>query len=197
MSYGEILSGNIRGKILAYACNLPDVRSIVEVGTLDGTGSTSIIINALGSRADRDECSVFTVEANAEAHRLAARNLSGSQVALTLLFGNLLTEDSPLLLNGVSDTEAQWLASDRRFRFGAPNVEDQLPASIDLLVLDGGEFTTFSDYLTLRGKTKWLYLDDCNVRKNRLVLKTAVEDGFRVVQSSGDGNGVSLLRRWY
>jgi hypothetical protein len=197
MTYGEILESNERGQILIFAALLEEVRCVVEVGTLDGTGSTRVIYDAQSSRSDFDYCSLVSLEAYSEAHALASQNFANLPRPPTLLHGCLLGPDSPLLLNSLSDLEANWLSADRRVRFESPNVIHLVPERIDLLVLDGGEFTSFNDYLALRARTKWLYLDDCEVRKNRLVLKTAQEDGFRVIKSSSDGNGVALLRRWY
>jgi 16S rRNA A1518/A1519 N6-dimethyltransferase RsmA/KsgA/DIM1 with predicted DNA glycosylase/AP lyase activity len=52
----------------------------------------------------------------------------------------------------------------------APIIESFLPEQIDLLLLDGGEFTTFGDYKLLKNRCKVIVIDDCNYE---VALKTA------------------------
>lgn len=194
-TYGEIVVGSKRGDGLASLCNRSDIRTIVEIGTLDGTGSTKIIIDSMRKRESYNGLAFFTVEANAEAYRLALSNNLSAPAFVRFLHGNLLTEDSPLLLMNLSENESRWFSNDSQFRFGAPNVLDVLPETIDLLVLDGGEFTSLNDYLVLRSRARIIYLDDTRVRKNRLAKKTAMEDGFHIVIDINDGNGAAVLER--
>jgi len=191
---GEILDTNERGQLLRMALSESDCLTVVEIGTLDGTGSTKIIIEALLQKSSPG-LHFITIEANYDAFNLAQFNLRDAPPFVTVLYGNLLTPDSPLLVNGLTPTESEWLTSDLSQRFKSPNVIDQLPAKIDLLVLDGGEFTSYADYLSLRDRSRAIYLDDCLVRKNRLTLKMAVEEGFKLERMTTDGNGAAYLRR--
>jgi hypothetical protein len=194
-SYGQILASNERGALLRRACLHDDVNSVVEIGTLDGTGSTTVIIEALAGKIN-DNTSLITIEAHPGAYAVALKNISTKPFPITLLHGCLIHLDSPLLLLGLDDREREWLNNDFATRIkGVPNVIDKIPIKFDLLVLDGGEFTTFNDYLSLRYRCKFLYLDDCKIRKNRLVLKTAIEDGFKLVELNDEANGVCLLER--
>ena len=194
--YGEILNTNERGLLLREACNNDGVFSVVEIGTLDGTGSTSVIIEALQNKTD-SRVSLLTIEAHSSAYELAKHNIGNPSISVSVFHGCLLDQDSPLMLIALSDIEQQWLNRDVADRFeSAPNLLREIPLFFDLLVLDGGEFTTFNDYLKLRNRTRFLYLDDIRVRKNRLVLRTALEDGFSIVRQVDEGNGACLLKRF-
>lgn len=192
-NFGEIVLGNGRGDLLRDACLMQEVNSIVEIGTLDGTGSTKIILKALETK-DPTKVAFLTIEAHAGAHALATSNIGEYAFPVRALHGALIHTDSPLLLVGLSETEKIWLKSDSESRFSqSPFILSEIPEQFDLLVLDGGEFSTFNDYLLLRKRCRYLYLDDVKVRKNRLVLKTALDDGFSIIRLVEDGNGACLL----
>jgi hypothetical protein len=194
-SYGQILVSNERGSLLRRACLHTEVNSVVEIGTLDATGSTTVIIDALSTKTNI-RTAFTTIEAHPGAYGIALKNIKPQPFPVTLLYGCLIHLDSPLLLVGLSEQENFWLKDDITTRIaGVPNVLSQIPEKFDLLVLDGGEFTTFNDYLLLRQRCRFLYLDDCNVRKNRLVLRTAIEDGFKLLEFVDEANGVCLLER--
>jgi hypothetical protein len=113
-----------------------------------------------------------------------------------VLHGSLVHLDSPLLLMSLTPEENRWFQNDADTRFiNVPNILESIPPKFDLLVLDGGEFTTFNDYLVLRKRCKYLFLDDINVRKNRLCFQTAIEDGFSLLKKTDEGNGACLLAR--
>ena len=193
--FAEIVPNSIWGDSLFTLATRQDIKSVVEIGTLDGTGSTRIILNALRRRDDWDSLIFFSIEASALAHELALKNNPDLESNFIFLHGNLLSADSPMLVVGLSPDEMRWWASDSEDRFGAPNVMRYLPEKIDLLILDGGEFSTFNDYLILRSRTRILYLDDVNARKNRLVRKVAIEDGFSVVLDYDEGKGLCILEK--
>lgn len=197
-NYGEILATSERGVILSFACSLPEVSSVVEIGTLDGTGSTRLIIEQLSMKAKNGaDVRLITVEANRAAYELALVNIGSPNLSVQVLHGSLIHLDSPLLLIGLTPQENLWFQNDVDNRFiNTPNILEKIPEQIDLLVLDGGEFTTFNDYLVLRRRCKYLFLDDTSVRKNRLVYRTAVEDGFSLLKGTDEGNGACLLARF-
>jgi len=193
-NFGEILGVNKRGGILQDACRIPSVSSVVEVGTLDGTGSTRIIIEELASKRATQAVQLITIEANKVAHELATANIGCPEIPVQVIHGSLIHVDSPLLLVGLNQQESVWFQNDANTRFAnVPNILEYLPTQFDLLVLDGGEFTTFNDYLVLRKRCTYLFLDDINVRKNRLVLRTALDDGFSLLKVTDEANGACLL----
>jgi hypothetical protein len=95
--------------------------------------------------------------------------------------------------------EASWLKGDLARLESSPNVLWQVPSQIDLLVLDGGEFTTQAEFQLLKSRVSgWIALDDTHTRKCRGILERVYageEDEFAVVDYSDERNGVALLRR--
>jgi len=177
-SFGELRPETISGRLLRLLAGLPDVRTIVEVGTLDGTGSTRSILNGMRDRRDFAEVNFFSIEANKAAYDLAVANLTPIPPNLHLAYGSLLDTDSPLLILNMTEQEAIWWKNDLTSRISAPNIIDNLPAQIDLLLLDGGEFTGFNDFLKLGPRSNILVMDDVAVRKNRLSREISIYLGF-------------------
>lgn len=172
------------GVLLKAIAGLSSIKTIVEIGTLDGTGSTTSILTGIECRSEGDFIEFISVEANATAHKLANANLHNYK-HLKLIYGSLLDQNSPITVFGLNEVEEKWLKGDIESRFAAPNVIEMIPNQIDLLLLDGGEFTSLNDYLVLRGRVKILVLDDVGTRKNRLVNILAKQDGYVEIFDDG------------
>lgn len=188
---GEIRGDSDQVRLLGNLCRLTWIRQILEIGTLDGTGSTTTMLQAMQTRENFNEVRFISIEANQQANALAKANLSPVPSNVELLYGSLIHRDSPMMLLGLSDEERVWLNDDSARRFQAPNLIAQVPDRLDLTVLDGGEFTTVSDYLMLRGRTSVFFLHDIEKRKNRYTVRLAREDGF--VELFNDGNASVLF----
>jgi hypothetical protein len=118
--------------------------------------------------------------------------------AIEVIWGRLVNKDE-LDLSALTAEEEQWAAYDIERLDSAPQVLAQLPSRIDLLILDGGEFSTFAEYEKLKDRvSEWIVLDDTRTRKCRRIVQ-AVESGleteFVKVWESGDRNGVMILKR--
>jgi len=182
---GELRPETISGRLLGLLAGLSVVRTIVEVGTLDGTGSTRSILKGMRDRQDFAEVNFFSIEANRTAYELAVANLTPIPPNLHLTFGSLPHIDSPLLTFNTTEKEAIWWKSDLTSRINAPNIIDDLPSQIDLLLLDGGEFTGFNDFLKLSPRSNILVMDDILSRKNKLSRQISRLMGFIELYSDG------------
>ena len=70
------------------------------------------------------------------------------------------------------------------------------PKSFDVVLLDGGEYTTYPEWRALRTRTRWLLLDDTNADKCRQVLADVRRDPtWEVVEAFDERNGCALCRR--
>jgi hypothetical protein len=78
-----------------------------------------------------------------------------------------------------------------------PNVIEILPNFIDLLLLDGGEFSTYSEFKALEDRLiGWVLLDDTNTRKcKKLFLELSESDSYNLIYSSDERNGVAVFRK--
>jgi len=73
-----------------------------------------------------------------------------------------------------------------------------MPDKIDLLLLDGGEFSTLSEFNKLYSRSKYILLDDTNTTKCNKVSKILIEDNnFELIfdEQTDDRNGFMAFRR--
>ena len=135
---GQIVRGSVLGEKIYNLCRQPDVKTIVEIGTWQGMGSTKCIYDAVaGTRKE-----VFSLECNSIRHEEAKVNLGFLPPNFHLILGTVINaEDIAPLRESLSDGLKVWLDEDMSWMRQIPNVVDQLPKEIDVLIIDGGEFT--------------------------------------------------------
>jgi hypothetical protein len=163
------------------------VQHIVEIGTWKGRGSTAIIRRAALSRAD--PIAVYSLDANRVFYNIARKNIP-KDGAVNLLMGRIVAV-SDLDTQNLSAEEEEWYRADKQAIEEAPNVLGELPETIQLCVLDGGEFSSHAEFNALYPRlSRWLILDDTFVRKNKSVHASLRENSEWVEVSSGsDRNG--------
>lgn len=192
---GQIGSNDQIGRWLELLASLDSVTSIVEIGTWNGLGSSLQIAKGVqkGSLNHNISKNVIGIEVNFQMWKRASKNLR-KYPFFNVIHGSLV-EASVLDSTNLSELEKEWLAQDIKNIESSPLIISQIPTSIDLLVLDGGEFSTYVEYQMLKQRaSKWLVLDDTNLRKCRKVLDEAIRnDGFSVVFQSDERNGVAVL----
>lgn len=190
----ENLEGQLRpqsraGMILYNLAKDANNKVFVEIGSWNGRGSTQCIMNALIHRIDA--CSLHSLEVNKEFHEIAHRYWNKrlrqhntiSQSKLKLIWGRIVNEEDVPELKEVMKSEhshAQWPTFYREFfdacDAGCPNVLEQIPEKIDVLVLDGGEFTTYAEYQKLKDRSKIIFCDDSAKYKCEKVRAELIED---------------------
>ena len=75
----------------------------------------------------------------------------------------------------------------------ADQVANELPEQADMLLLDGGEFSTAGDWSVLKDRgAAWVALDDVNVIKTSAIAKELQEAGWQRVFHTDDRNGSSV-----
>jgi hypothetical protein len=196
-SQGQISPSTEVGRWISALASLSEVKSIVEIGTWSGLGSTKCIQSGLKSRSshDTDSLLVISLEVDSKMFKVAKRNLRANP-KIKLLWGSLVSERQ-LDMEDLTNDERTWLEADKLKIRQAPNVLDQIPANIDLLVLDGGEFSTGAEFQALKSRlTKLVVLDDTRTRKNRRVFEELKGDrAWFLVHESEERNGTAVFRR--
>ncbi len=193
---GQVSEQSDLGRLIYALCSLSTTQKVVEIGTWNGLGSTRIMCRAAAERP-RNSVEIISVEANARLHRQAQKNLKKFRKFgfLTLLYGSVVTE-SQLLKSNLSSTEELWLSADQRDIASAPNIRNTIPSNIDLLILDGGEFSTYAEYQTLKPLvSSFILLDDTNTRKCQKIIEEIATDDFYLIWKSSERNGTALLSR--
>lgn len=170
---GQIHMGTGFGKNLYKLVLENNFKNIVDVGTWNGLGTTSCILKALDTKQAFDT-NLYTVELYQSMVEQAIINLSKylDKFNIHILHGKICNIDEVYdwfdhsSIDFVNDEHAKlWYHKDMQLLKQANNVIDLLPESIDFLVLDGGEYSTYPEWQKLKNRTKFFALDDTNILK--------------------------------
>ena len=175
--YGQLNNKTIEGQILTNFIINNKIKNILEIGTWNGLGSTKTILDALNSKIS--DFNFISIETDKIFYNKAKKNLQnylGNN--FQILLGRIIEADELPDANdidfekfGFSKSNIEWLIQDLRRYKKTKNIYNQLPENYDLVFLDGGEFSTFPEFLKLYKKTKYICLDDTDTYKQYEVLK--------------------------
>lgn len=147
----------------------PNNLTFLEIGTWNGLGSTKQFIDSLKER--NDDYVFYSLEANAEKSNDAKQlYLSDKKVKiLNEVIFNEQPDNFYEIFPQVRDNELfnRWHSVDL-INMKKCNLfldRNDLPEIFDVVLLDGGEFTTYFEFQILKNRCKYLLLDDTNVTK--------------------------------
>jgi len=194
---GQIRRNHEIGMWITFLASLPSVNSIVEIGTWNGKGSSKAIVRGvmLKSKPKRLPVTVCGYEINPEMAKSASKVLRRFTF-FKVIYGSVINIQD-LDRNNLGETEKIWLEQDVAWMKNAPNVYSTVPECIDLLILDGGEFSTFAEFRLLNERvTDWIILDDTNTRKCAEILRLVKDEKrFQVIYESDERHGTAVLKR--
>ena len=172
---------------LVHCASRPDVKTILEIGSSSGEGSTEALVKAIRQRPDRDAVKLFCMEVSqARFQKLSANyqndkfvkayNLSSvrtdqfpSREAVIHFYQNFRTNLNhyPLeLVLSWLDQDLNYIKSSGLNECGIETIkEDSKIELFDFVVIDGSEFTGNVELSLLMG-AKIIALDDINAFKN-------------------------------
>jgi tyrosine-protein phosphatase YwqE len=91
----------------------------------------------------------------------------------------------------------EWYDNDLEKMKTSKNVLSEIPKEIDLLILDGGEFSTYPEWNKLKNRTKIVVLDDTNYHKCSKIVQEILDDvnykSLHVVKD--DRNGFCVFEK--
>ena len=191
---GQINRGSKFGEIIySYASNL-QYKKFLEIGTWNGQGSTRCFIDAL---LNRDDDYLFvSIEAAENFYQQAYEfNKSVLSDKIKILHGRIVEEEE-LIHRDISDHRKDWLAGDINNYKKCKNIWDNIEDYYDVVLLDGGEFSTFSEFTKLKDKTKVFLLDDIREIKNTDVVAYLITSpDWEEVLSANERNGFSVFKK--
>jgi hypothetical protein len=192
VSVGQINPRDEVGRWIKLISSLENVKSIVEVGTWNGKGSSQCIAEGVLER-ETPNCHVIGFEVNPEMFKKAQKNLSKFDF-FEVVFGSVVT-GAELDQSNLSDRESEWFNQDFEWIRDAPLVTNNVPEAIDLLILDGGEFSTYAEFKLFEKKlTGWLVLDDTRTRKcSKILEELKLNSDYLIVHISQERNGTAIL----
>ena len=170
--------------------SLSSTSVIIEIGTWNGKGSSNLIARGVVKSKNINK-TVIGLEINKNFVTKAQKNLKKYQF-FKVLHGSVVNV-SEVDRDDLTDSEINWLTDDLINIEKVPVILDQLPSEINLLLLDGGEFTTYAEYKNLKSRINgYVILDDTESRKCRRILLEAKKEKL-VIFESHERNGTAVL----
>ena len=171
---GQIQDDEFSKKIREFSKN-PKNKSFLEIGTWNGLGSTRQFVIELENRTD--DYIFYSLECNKEKSDYA-KSLYVKNKKLHIL-NEVIFNVEP---NNFYDIFPQCKENEIYKRWNEIDMVNmklctlflnrpELPIIFDVILLDGGEFTTYFEFQILKHRCKYLMLDDINVSKCELIVK--------------------------
>lgn len=192
----QIHKASKAGKIIIEFCSRIDVKHIVEIGTWNGLGSTQCVYEAIKG-SDKN---FISIEADCKMYELAVKNnkyrsevsIFNGKISDEMLdidsFGPEFFTDYPMRV------KKKWYKNDVSRLSSCDNILSLLPNKIDFLILDGGEFTSYSEYKILKSRSRFIFCDDTSApaMKNVLSRKDLLENHKIIYDFPKERNGFCL-----
>jgi len=191
---GQITPDTLRGMAIKSTIQQNNCNKIVEIGTWKGMGTTLCILESM-----QDDCDFITLESDITMHETAKNNLKEHKDKLKMIYGSIseISEINEFVSNVyLSDQQKGWLDLDIENIKNCPNVLNLLPESIDFLLLDGGEFSTYSEWMKLKSRSKIVALDDINCLKTSRIFSELVNDSnYVLLHVINEANGFAIFQK--
>lgn len=191
LGIGQITDDDFASQIRKYAADAR-YHTFLEIGTWNGLGSTKAFAEGFGARDPRADYVFYSLECNRQKSADAARlyrDMPNMHI-LNEVIWNRLPPDFYSLFPEARDNPQfrHWNAVDignmRQCKLFLQRPE--LPAVFDVVLLDGGEFTTYHEYLALKDRCRVLMLDDANTSKCAKIVEDITNDPTWNVLVRGD-----------
>lgn len=184
---GQLNRNTFLGDKIYQLSKIREFVNFVEIGTWNGQGSTKCFMDAILFRHD-DAC-LCSLESNKTFYEMAKKYWEpvlatpGGKEKIRLIYGRIIEmsemlacEQLPAEIHDEIVNYRQWREDDIRDYRASPNVIDLLPARIDVLLLDGGEFTTYAEFQKLKERTGVIILDDTKLLKCNKIREELLQD---------------------
>jgi len=196
---GQILENSLFADFIDQIIQKYSPKNIVEIGTWKGLGSTKRIIDALIK--NNINSNFISLETNKIFYDEAKQNLNEYTNYVNLIYGRIveiIDVENFVLSHQLTYQEQGWFNEDISNLILAPNVITSIPEEIDFLLLDGGEFSTYSEWLKLKNRSKIIALDDTNTTKCKKIKQEIISGKYpyyEIIIDSNDRNGFMFLKK--
>ena len=202
---GQINRGSQLGEIIYNLVSSEEIKTIVEIGTWNGMGSTKCIYDAI-LQTNKKNYLVYSLESDSKFYKESPQNLPKLE-NFNILLGRIIEVDDLVDIDKCDDgffvpmsnkeIMRGWLSEDIKNYNSVPNILDQIPEKIDLLILDGGEFSSFGEFNILKDRSTYFVLDDTLLIKNNEVSKIMRDDNtYEILHDNiNDRNGFLVSKK--
>lgn len=189
-----MIQSSERGKLLQSTIQNNKCKIIVEIGTWKGMGSTLCILESM-----LPDSEFTTLESNKTFYDIAIINLKKYEGKFKMIYGSIVSYEEVESFTSNYNLEPfkqQWLNEDLYNISQCPNVINEIPSEIDFLLLDGGEFSTYNEWIKLKNRTKIVALDDVREIKTSLIHHELINDeNYELLEETSEGNGFSIFKK--
>ena len=189
------------GQHIVDICKNPEITTIVEIGTWNGLGSTRCILHGL-KESNKTDYKVVSLECWPDMYITALKNnTSNLNNNFNIIHGKIADENlltSWFDENVLSSEQRGWLREDKERMAMTPNVLALIPEKIDLLILDGGEFSTYLEWQILKDRFTYCILDDTRELKCLKIREEIYNDSSIyeiIVDNTTSRNGFMVFKR--
>jgi hypothetical protein len=198
---GQISNDNFSREITKYASN-PEYKTFLEIGTWNGLGSTRAFSNGFKNRLD--DYIFYSLECNTDKCNDAAQLYKDNNKIHIL--NEVIWNEEP---SNFYEIFPQCLTNEMYKHWNEVDIinmkkcnlflnRDNLPSMFDVLLLDGGEFTTYFEFQLLKNRCKILMLDDINVAKCTLIVKEIEQDpSWKIIKKENVRNGYLIAEKLF
>jgi hypothetical protein len=197
---GQIANDSFSADIQKYASNT-SYKTYLEIGTWNGLGSTKAFSDGFSRRTDTGYI-LYSLECNKEKCQDAMELYKS--VGCIRILNEVIWNRQPSNFYEVFPE----VLSDKLFKHWHEvdiiNMQrckvflerQDIPHQFDVVLLDGGEFTTYHDFQLLKDRCKVLMLDDVHASKCKQIVKELKGDSsWKIVREENLRNGYLIAER--
>ena len=196
---GQIDNDNFSHEITNYASNL-NYKNFLEIGTWNGLGSTRAFSNGFKNRTD--DYIFYSLECNKDKCMDAAKLYKDNEKIHIL--NEVIWNEEP---ENFYQIFPQCLTNDMYKHWNEVDLinmkkcdlflnRENLPEIFDVILLDGGEFTTYFEFQYLKSRCKILMLDDIKVDKCKLIVEEIRNDkSWNIIKCENIRNGFLIAEK--
>ena len=182
---GQINLDSLFGKIIKDMSMNLENKTFLEIGTWNGLGSTRCFVDGFKSRPSSDFI-FYSLECNVDKCRDAQRLYNG--IDRVHILNEVLYNNEPTNIYSIfpelspnykgNNDFSKWYRVDVENMKKCRKFLDRkdLPEIFDVILLDGGEFTTYFEFQTIKDRCRVLLLDDTNTNKCRKIVEEIKKD---------------------
>lgn len=185
----------------------PEFKTFLEVGTGTGMGTTRALVNGILQRTEQN-ARMYSFDINEPAlHKARYQYINNrkwvSASFLQFIWGRLnktdfmVREDLAEMPNPYQIRQIYDVSYDREHHLWLKAPFVTLSEKFDVIVLDGGDFSSVGDYATLKNlEPKMWFLADINLCKNKAAFaELSASSKYEMVRKFEDGRGSAIFKQ--
>jgi hypothetical protein len=197
LNVGQINMNTKFGFFIYSVAKNKNFKTFLEVGTWNGLGSTKCFVEGFKQR--NDDFKFYSLECNSDKSKFAA-DLYKDEPNVYILNQTLLTQDDYKDAGKVFPNMAMnWYKNDMDNIKTCKNfLSENNIDNFDVVLLDGGEYTTYFEFQKIRDKCSIIMLDDTNTDKCRqIVVELKNDTNWKLMVEDDEHNGFAIFKKHY